>query len=160
MRKQLLGAGVFAAILSATACTSAEQKAILILVSGYNLSAAQEECRLFDQMECKSVKDPRELGRRLENSITDQLAVTARCSGVTAFIEGDLKYDGKLNEAALEAEEGNPYWNLRLDYRPHGAIYDWALYAENPRKERKWLHARPMMPSRSPSARTASPALL
>ena len=29
--------------------------------------------------ECKSVKDPRELGRRLEDSIMDQFAVNTRC---------------------------------------------------------------------------------
>jgi hypothetical protein len=145
MRKQLLSAGVFAAFLFATACTSAEQKAILILVSNFNLSAAKGECRETpDDRECKSVKDPRELGRRLEESIMDQLAVTARCSGVTAFIEGDPEYDGKRNEAALQAEEHNPYWNLRLFYRARYPVYDWELFAENPRAKKEWLHARPI----------------
>src|SRR5207244_12751352 len=38
--------------------------------------------------ECKSVKDPRELGRRLEDSIMDQFAVNTRCGGVAAYIAG------------------------------------------------------------------------
>ena len=83
----------------------------------------------FDGMsECKSVKDPRELGRRLEDSIMDQFAVNTRCGGVAAYIEGYDKFDGKFNAVAMQAEERNDYWGLMVDYAPGSQVYSWALF--------------------------------
>ena len=78
--------------------------------------------------ECKSVKDPRELGRRLEDSIMDQFAVNTRCGGVAAYIEGYDKFDGKFNAVAMQAEERNDYWGLMVDYAPGSKVYSWALF--------------------------------
>ena len=44
--------------------------------------------------ECKSMKNPRELERHLEDSIKDQFAVNIRCGSVTAYIEGYDKFEG------------------------------------------------------------------
>jgi hypothetical protein len=81
--------------------------------------------------ECKSVKDRRELGRRLENNILDQLAVNARCAGVSAYIEGYDKFDGKLNAAAMQAEERGAFWSLMVDYAPGSEVHGWSLFPEN-----------------------------
>jgi hypothetical protein len=76
--------------------------------------------------ECNSVRDPRELGRRLENNVMDQLAVNRHCAGVTAYIAGYDEYDGKFNEAATQAEQ-NGYWSLMVDYAPASKTYEWSL---------------------------------
>jgi hypothetical protein len=81
--------------------------------------------------ECKSVKDRRELGRRLENNIMDQLAVNTRCSGVSAYIEGYDKFDGKFNAAAMQAEERGAFWSLMVDYAPGSKVHAWSLFPEN-----------------------------
>ena len=77
------------------------------------------------------MKDRRELGRRLENNIMDQLIVNARCAGVTAYIEGYDKFDGKLNAAAMQAEKRGAFWNLMVDYAPGSEVYGWSLFPEN-----------------------------
>jgi hypothetical protein len=88
--------------------------------------------RLSDGIsECKSVKDRRELGRRLENNIMDQLAVNTRCSSVSAYIEGYDKFDGKFNAAAMQAEEGSGYWSLMVDYAPGSKVHGWSLFPVN-----------------------------
>jgi hypothetical protein len=74
------------------------------------------------------VEDPRELGRRLEDSIMDQFAVNTRCGGVAAYIEGYDKFDGKFNAVAMQAEERNDYWGLMVDYAPGSKVYSWALF--------------------------------
>jgi hypothetical protein len=43
--------------------------------------------------ECKSVSDPRQLGRRLENELIDALAVNTRCAGVTVIRDPHPDYD-------------------------------------------------------------------
>jgi hypothetical protein len=80
--------------------------------------------------ECKSVPDKRELGRRLENSIADQLAITRLCAGVSAYIDGHDKFDGKFNDAAQQAKERNDYWLLMVDYAPGSKVYGWSLFPE------------------------------
>jgi hypothetical protein len=81
--------------------------------------------------ECRSVKDRRELGRRLENNIMDQLAVNTRCAGVSAYIEGYDKFDGKFNAAAMQAEEGSGYWSLMVNYAPGSKVHGWSLFPVN-----------------------------
>ena len=88
--------------------------------------------QLFDGIsECQSVKDRRELGRRLENNIMDQLIVNTRCAGVFVYIEGYDKFDGKLNAAAMQAEKRGAFWNLMVDYAPGSEVYGWSLFPEN-----------------------------
>ena len=87
--------------------------------------------QLFDGIsECQSVKDRRELGRRLENNIMDQLIVNARCAGVSAYIEGYDKFDGKFNAAAMQAEESGAFWSLMVDYKPGSEVHGWSLFPE------------------------------
>jgi hypothetical protein len=81
--------------------------------------------------ECESVKDRRELGRRLENNVMDQMAVNTRCSGVSAYIEGFDKFDGKFNAAAMQAEERGAFWSLMVDYVPGSKVHGWSLFPEN-----------------------------
>jgi hypothetical protein len=135
---------------------AAEPKPIVILASIYNVDFAEASCshllnavdiknitrvlnnasdyepedkQLSDGIsECKSVKDRRELGRRLENNIMDQLAVNTRCSSVSAYIEGYDKFDGKFNAAAMQAEEGSGYWSLMVDYAPGSKVHGWSLF--------------------------------
>ncbi len=102
---------------------------VLNNTSDYDPEDVKFNKQLFDGIsECKSVKDRRELGRRLENGIMDQLAVNTRCSGVSAYIEGYDKFDGKFNVAAMEAEEGNRYWSLMVDYVPGSEVHGWSLF--------------------------------
>jgi hypothetical protein len=81
--------------------------------------------------ECKSVKDRRELGRRLENNVMDQMAVNTRCSDVSAYIEGYDKFDGKFNADAMQAEERGAFWSLMVDYVPGSNVHGWSLFPEN-----------------------------
>jgi hypothetical protein len=81
--------------------------------------------------ECESVGDPRELGRRLEAEIVHQVAANSLCRGVSAYIEGDDKYDGKFNDAAMAAEKDKAYWLLLVDYVPGSEAYAWSLFPEN-----------------------------
>ena len=53
---------------------------VLNNASDYDPEDVKVNKQEFDGIsECKSVKDPRELGRRLEDSIMDQFAVNTRC---------------------------------------------------------------------------------
>lgn len=78
--------------------------------------------------ECKSVRDPKELGRRLENKIMDLLAVNPRCKGVEVILDWHEKFDGKLNPAAIEIQEQKDHWNLFLDYIPGSKVHSWSLF--------------------------------
>jgi hypothetical protein len=123
------------------ACSRAASRAdmenitrVLNNASDYDLEYVKRYQEQFDGIwECKSVKDARELGRRLENSIIDQLAVNARCAGVSAYIEGDDKFDGKRNAAAMQAEERNDYWGLHVDYWPGSKVRGWWLFPKKAR---------------------------
>jgi hypothetical protein len=84
-------------------------------------------------VDCKSVRDMRELGRRLENELTDALAVTTLCAGVTVIRDPHPKYDGNWDEKSLDNQkikDQKPHWDLHLDYRPGQKIYSWALFPE------------------------------
>lgn len=100
---------------------------VLAAPNDYNPDDVKFAKEMLDAVaECKSVRDPRELGRRLENQIMDLLAVNRDCKGVTAFLEGHDKYDGKFNEAATQAKR-NGYWSLMVDYVPGSKVYGWSL---------------------------------
>lgn len=97
---------------------------------------AKSNKQLLDGIsECKSVSDPRELGRRLEENIVHEAAVMPLCTDVSVYIEGYEKYDGKLNETAIQAEQHKDYWLLLVDYTPGSQIYAWSLFPENMRLE-------------------------
>jgi hypothetical protein len=102
---------------------------VLNNASDYDPEDVKINKQLFDGIsECKSVNDPRELGRRLENNIMDQLAVNRQCAGVSAYIEGYDQFDGEFNAVAMQAEERNDYWGLMVDYAPESKVYSWALF--------------------------------
>jgi hypothetical protein len=61
----------------------------------------------------------------------NQLVMNARCAGVSAYIEGYDKFDGKLNAAAMLAEERGAFWSLMVDYAPGSEVYAWSLFPEN-----------------------------
>ena len=60
--------------------------------SDYDPEDVKSDKQLSDGfLECKSVKDPRELGRRLENNIMDQLAVNQHCAGACLLTSNGMK---------------------------------------------------------------------
>jgi hypothetical protein len=78
--------------------------------------------------ECKSVGDPRQLGRRLENEVTSALAVNTGCVGVTVIRDPDFDYDGKtLVETNWKIRTQSDHWELHLDYNPGHKTYGWTL---------------------------------
>src|SRR5262249_24768964 len=85
--------------------------------------------------DCKSVRDTRELGRRLENQLLDAMAVNPRCDGVTVIRDPHPKYDAgwlAKNSRNDKIKQQNLYWNLHLDYRPGEKEYSWALFPNKP----------------------------
>jgi hypothetical protein len=74
--------------------------------------------------ECRTVQDPRQLGRQLENTLTDALAVEPACGGVTVIRDPDRGFS-QSNETIKQKK---PFWNLHLDYRPASKVFGWALF--------------------------------
>jgi hypothetical protein len=82
--------------------------------------------------ECKSVRDPRELGRRLENELIDALAVNTRCGGVTVIRDPHPDYDGGGPDSLLNNDKiknQKDHWELFLDYNPGHKTYGWTLFS-------------------------------
>lgn len=101
---------------------------ILADPSGYDSDTVKVYSRLAaGASECRSVRDTRELGRRLENQVMDALAVNTRCKGVVAVIGGHEKYDGKFNPVATAIQEHKDHWDLLLDYIPGSKVHEWSL---------------------------------
>ena len=102
---------------------------ILADPSGYDSDTVKVYSRLAaGASECRSVRDTRELGRRLENQVMNALAVNTRCKGVVAVIAWHEKYDGKLNPVATDIEEHKDHWELLLDYIPGSKVHEWSIY--------------------------------
>jgi hypothetical protein len=82
-------------------------------------------------VECRSVRDPRELGRRFENDLMNALAVNTRCAGVTVIRDPHPDFDKRpLSEANRRLREQRPHWDLMMDYngkKPFG----WTLFPMN-----------------------------
>jgi len=78
--------------------------------------------------ECRMVRDPRELGRRIENELLDALAVNVRCGGVTIYRDPHPDYDRGWSEANRILRGQKPYWDLMLDYTPGRKEYSWTLF--------------------------------
>jgi hypothetical protein len=107
----------------ACACAAEAAEPIVFIVSYHNLDYAKVACDQVAQSEpearqtaksyrqlrleiddttqhilaagaeCRSVHDPRELGRKLENELIDALAVNTRCGGVTVMRDPHPDYD-------------------------------------------------------------------
>jgi hypothetical protein len=81
--------------------------------------------------ECRSVRDPRALGRRLENELVDALAVNTRCGGVTIICDPHPDYDGGSSDTLQtnwNIKTQSDHWDLHLDYNPGQKTYGWTLF--------------------------------
>lgn len=83
--------------------------------------------------ECKSVRNPQELGRKLENELIDALAVNTRCGGVTVMREPHPDYDrGSDTAEASKVRQRSSHWDLQIDYNPGSKVYGWTLFPNEP----------------------------
>jgi hypothetical protein len=140
----------FGGIVAALGCWAAASNAsepIVFIVSHYNLDYAKTACEQVLSMEpeaakpireatvaaaieCRTVRDPRELGRRLENDLVEALAVEPLCSHVTVVKDPHPNYDAgsSASRANLAVRKKNPFWDLHLDYRPGSKVFGWHLF--------------------------------
>ena len=141
----------YGAIVAALGCWAAASNAsepIVFIVSHHNLDYAKTACEHFLSMkpeaakaildetiaaaiECKTVRDPRELGRRLENDLVEALAVDPVCFHVTVVKDPDRNYDAgstAASRANYAIRQKKPFWDLHLDYRPGSKVFGWHLF--------------------------------
>jgi hypothetical protein len=78
--------------------------------------------------ECKSVRDRRELGRRLENDVIDALAVEPLCGGVSVVRDPHPDFDGGgLSQGNYAMKQQKAHWDLHLDYQPGSKVLGWTM---------------------------------
>jgi hypothetical protein len=83
--------------------------------------------------QCRSVRDPRELGRKLENELIDALAVNTKCGGVTVMREPHPDYDhGSDTAEVLKVRPRSSHWDLHIDYDPGSKVYGCSLFPNDP----------------------------
>ena len=159
MRYSSCAVALIAIVASAVIVPVANAEPIVFIVSYHNLDYAKTACdaylagepkaaetlRTFPGLdpdgdmkaivagatECKSVRDTRVLGRRLENELTDALAVNTHCAGVTVIRDPHPGYDGRISQTNYEIRRQTPYWDLHLNYIPGAKTFDWALFPSN-----------------------------
>lgn len=80
--------------------------------------------------ECKSVRDTREVGRRLENDLIDALAVEPVCAGVTMMRDPHPNFDGggSFSQSNYAIKQQKAYWDLHLDYQPGSKVFGWTMF--------------------------------
>jgi hypothetical protein len=79
--------------------------------------------------ECKSVRDTRELGRRLENELIDALAVEPLCAGVTMIRDPHPDFDGGgFSQSNYAIKQQKVHWDLHLDYQPGSKVFGWTMF--------------------------------
>jgi hypothetical protein len=149
----LCAAAQFAVLLPAAVAWA---EPIVIINSYHNLDYAREACDFQERVsqklmpedpdvlngiaECKLAGDGRNLGRRLENAVIDQLAINTRCPGVSIFRQNHPDYDGKNNFFELAEQEKQFHWDLFLDYNPGQKTHAWALFPKNgPQSDAKMI---------------------
>jgi hypothetical protein len=101
---------------------------IVIVASWHNLEAAKHACMRASEADCKRERDPRSLGRSLENAVMNQMAINTRCQGVSAFREDHPEFDGRSNAAELAPQRAKTHWSLFLDYYPGSETHGWTLF--------------------------------
>lgn len=162
MSRRLVGALVaFWAVVLCSGAKATEP--ILFIVSYHNLDYARVACDQVMQSEpearqtvkrdqqlgwdiddttkyilaataqCRSVRDPRELGRKLENELIDALAVNTKCGGVTVMREPHPDYDhGSDTAEVLKVRPRSSHWDLHIDYDPGSKVYGCSLFPNDP----------------------------
>jgi hypothetical protein len=82
--------------------------------------------------ECKSVRDPRALGRQLEIDLANALAVNTRCGGVTIIRDPHPDFDkydwSETSQANQKIKSQSDHWDLHLDYSPGHKTFGWTLF--------------------------------
>ena len=125
-----------AASIAALLQAASRAEDLLFIESYHNLDYAAVACRQALDMRyspeatavCKSVPDPRQLGRRLENSLMDALATTTTCAGVKVARSPHPDFDGADSLAkGLKLKANSPHWELLLDYEPGQSVFGWTL---------------------------------
>lgn len=141
----------FGGIVAALGCWATASNAsepIVFIVSHHTLDYAKTACEhalskepeaakpvpeetVAAAIACRTVRDPRELGRRLENDMVEALAVEPLCFHVTVVKDPDRNYDPG-SSAASRANDAirrkKPFWDLHLDYRPGSKVFGWHLF--------------------------------
>jgi len=128
----------------------AKAEPLLFIVSYHNVDYAKTACDYLSSMqksgfgrldeesiagvtECKSVRDTRDFGRQLENSLIDALAVEPLCGGVTVIRDPHPEYDGGgFSKENFAIKQSKPHWDLHLDYRPGTKAFGWTLFFNKP----------------------------
>jgi hypothetical protein len=140
----------FGSIVAALGCwigaPEAKAEPIVFIVSYHNVDYAKTVCDYVSSMqksgfgllndesiaglaECKSVRDTRDLGRRLENALIDALAVEPLCNGVTVIRDRHPDHDGGgFSQENYAIKQSKPHWDLHLDYQPGSKAFGWTLY--------------------------------
>ena len=141
----------FGGIVAGLACWAAASGAsepIVFIVSHHNLDYAKAACEhvlsmepeaakaileeaIAAALECRTVQDPRELGRRLENDLVEALAVEPLCFHVTVVKDPHRNYDvgsSAASRANFAIRQKKPFWDLQLDYRPGSKVFGWHLF--------------------------------
>ena len=140
--------GAIVAALGRWAAASNASEPIVFIVSHHNLDFAKTACEhvlsmepeaakaILDEtvaaaIECRTVRDSRELGRRLENDVVEALAVEPLCFHVTVVKDPDRNYDAGSSAASranYAIRQKKPFWDLHLDYRPGSKVFGWHLF--------------------------------
>jgi hypothetical protein len=96
---------------------------------GWGESSEGTKAVLAGAAECKTVRDTRELGRRLENELTDALAAEPVCAGITVIRDPHPDFDGVgVSQTNYALKQQKAYWNLHLDYQPGSRVFGWTLF--------------------------------
>ena len=113
------------------ACEAAISNAAGYAGSPYETQPDWVKDLLAGAAECKSVGDPRLLGRRLENEFSDALAVALGCRGVAVYRDLHPDFDPNFFANDVRNEELKkkaPWWDLLLDFEPGKETYGWSLF--------------------------------
>jgi hypothetical protein len=124
---------LFGVLMAGSALNAAHAESIIIFNTLHTLAFAEVACSLDREPAavalCRSVDDPRRLGREFENQILSQFGVTTQCKGVTLARLLGPKDDGEFSQAAMDLMR-KEHWSLHVDYSPVSERYEWALFAE------------------------------
>ena len=128
--------------------TEVRAEPIVFIVSYHNVDYAKNVCDyvlamqksgngLVDETtagaaQCKSVSDTRLLGRQLENSVIDALAVEPLCGRVTVIRDPHPSYDGGISISNAQLRQKKPYWDLHIDLQPGSKVLGWTLFPDEP----------------------------